>query len=259
MATPHVELVDASICYRLYFENTHTLKELLVNVLKKRRGYRELWAVKNASLTLKPGESVGILGRNGSGKSTLLKLIAGILEPTTGTRTVRGNIASLIELGAGFNGELTGRENVFLNGAIMGMSRREMAKRYDRIVEFAELQDFMDVPVKNYSSGMYARLGFSIATDVDADILLCDEILGVGDEAFQRKCETRIRTFIDAGKSVVFVSHSAEAVAKICQTAVVMRTGEIVHRGPATDCISYYRQMIAEPAPAPAPSPDAAA
>lgn len=254
MAIPHVELTDASICYRLYFENTHTLKELLVNVLKKKRGYRELWAVKNASLTLKPGESVGILGRNGSGKSTLLKLIAGILEPTTGTRTVRGSIASLIELGAGFNGELTGRENVFLNGAIMGMSRREMAKRYDRIVDFAELQEFMDVPVKNYSSGMYARLGFSIATDVDADILLCDEILGVGDEAFQRKCETRIRNFIDGGKSVVFVSHSAEAVAKICQTAVVMRSGEIVHRGAATECISYYREMISEPAPAPTPS-----
>ena len=242
MNTPAIELTDIGMCFRLYYERAHTLKETLLRFLQKRDGYRDLWAVKDLSLTVRPGEAVGIVGRNGSGKSTLLKIIAGVFEPTTGQRVVRGSISALIELGAGFNGELTGRENVFLNGAIMGLSKSEMTKRYDRIVEFAELHDFMDTAVKNYSSGMYARLGFAIATEVDADILLIDEILAVGDEAFQRKCVERIDAQLGAGKTVVYVSHDANSVERICQRAILLQHGVVSFAGTSSETIREYRR-----------------
>lgn len=244
MAEPVIHLTDVGMCFRLYMEKTHTLKEVLLHVLKRRRSYRELWALRHVSVAVHAGESVGIIGRNGSGKSTLLKVIAGVFEPTTGTRRVRGSVAALIELGAGFNAELTGRENVFLNGAIMGLSKADMRQRYDRIVDFAELREYMDVPVKNYSSGMYARLGFAIATDVDADVLLIDEILGVGDEAFQRKSYERIEAYLRTGKTVVFVSHDAALVQQLCQRVILLHHGEIVGVGPTEEMLEAYRQLL---------------
>jgi ABC-type polysaccharide/polyol phosphate transport system ATPase subunit len=244
MAEPIIQLTDVGMRFRLYLEKTHTLKEVMLNVLKRRHGYRDLWALRHVSFAVKAGESVGVIGRNGSGKSTLLKVIAGVFEPTTGMRSVCGSVASLIELGAGFNAELTGRENVFLNGAIMGLSKAAMLRRYDRIVDFAELHDFMDVPVKNYSSGMYARLGFAIATDVDADVLLIDEILSVGDEAFQRKSYDRIAAHLKAGKTVVFVSHDADTVQELCQRAIVLDHGEVVGSGPTGEMIAAYRRLL---------------
>jgi ABC-type polysaccharide/polyol phosphate transport system ATPase subunit len=244
MSEPVLQLTDVGMRFRLYLEKTHTLKETMLSVLQGRHRYRELWALRHISLTVEAGESVGIIGRNGSGKSTLLKVIAGVFEPTTGTRIVRGSVASLIELGAGFNAELTGRENVFLNGAIMGLSKADMLRRYDRIVDFAELHDYMDVPVKNYSSGMYARLGFAIATDVDADVLLIDEILSVGDEAFQRKSYDRIEAHLQAGKTLIFVSHDADAVKQLCKRAMLLHHGEVVGTGPTEEVIEEYHRLL---------------
>ncbi|MBI5507206.1 MAG: ABC transporter ATP-binding protein [Deltaproteobacteria bacterium] len=245
MTDPLLQLKDVGVRFRLHFERAFTLKEVFINTVRRKNGYRDLWALKGINLDIKAGEAVGIIGRNGSGKSTLLKVIAGVFEPTVGTRTVNGTVAALIELGAGFNGELTGRENVFLNGAIMGRTKAEMLSRYERIVEFAGLKDFMDTPVKNYSSGMYARLGFAIATDVDADILLIDEILGVGDEAFQKKSVARIEAHLAAGKTVVFVSHDAGSIQKICSRAVLLHNGEPSFDGNTTDAIAEYRRQQA--------------
>ncbi len=243
-----VSLVDVGVRFRLYEEKAHTLKETLLHTLKGKRSYRDLWALKHVDLNITPGEALAILGRNGSGKSTLLKVLAGVYEPTQGTRSVHGSIASLIELGAGFNAELTGRENVYLSGAIMGMPRTHMHARYGAIVSFAELDDFMDTPVKNYSSGMFARLGFAIATDVDADLLLIDEVLSVGDEAFQRKSYARIERHLALGKTIVFVSHDAAAVERLCKTAVVLEHGELVFRGPTREALAHYREVLARPA-----------
>ena len=242
MDQPVIELSNIGMRFRLHYEKAHTLKETFVRFVRRRNDYRDLWAVKGVSLKVNPGEAVGIIGRNGSGKSTLLKIIAGVFEPTEGTRTVKGSVSALIELGAGFNGELTGRENLYLNGALMGLSKAEMTKRYDRIVEFAELGDFMDMAVKNYSSGMYARLGFAIATDVDAEILLIDEILAVGDEAFQHKCLQRIDAQLAAGKTVIYVSHAAESVERICQRAVLLQHGSMAFCGSVADTLREYRK-----------------
>jgi lipopolysaccharide transport system ATP-binding protein len=245
VTAPLLELRDAGLLFRLHFERASTLKEVLINTVRRKNGYRDLWALRHIDLEIKAGESVGIIGRNGSGKSSLLKVIAGVFEPTEGTRKVTGSVAALIELGAGFNGELTGRENVFLNGAIMGRSKADMLQRYDRIVEFAELKDFMDTPVKNYSSGMYARLGFAIATDVDADILLIDEILGVGDEAFQKKSMIRIEGHLKQAKTVVFVSHDATSVERICTRAILLHNGEVAFAGGTAETIAEYRRLLA--------------
>ncbi len=240
-----LKLDNVSVHFRLHYESSSTLKEALLIRLKNKPRYRELWALKNVSLDIAKGESVGIVGRNGSGKSTLLKILAGVYTPSSGTCRVDGTIAPLIELGAGFNGELTGRENVYLNGAILGRSRSDMDARYESIVAFSELRDFMDVPVKNYSSGMYARLGFAIATDVEADILVIDEILGVGDEVFQRRCAARIAEHIARGGTMVFVSHDAEAVTKLCTRAIVLRDGEKVFEGPSEAALAHYRATYA--------------
>lgn len=234
-----------SVNFRLHYENGGTLKEAVLARFKGAPRHRELWALKDVSIEIAKGESVGIVGRNGSGKSTLLKIIAGVYSPTTGACDINGTIAPLIELGAGFNGELTGRENVYLNGAILGRTRAEMDERYASIVEFAELRDFMDVPVKNYSSGMYARLGFAIATDVNADILVIDEILGVGDEVFQRRCAKRIASHLEQGRTMIFVSHDAKAVTELCTRAVVLRDGQKVFDGPSGDAMAAYHAMYA--------------
>ncbi len=245
MSEPIVSIDKVGVRFRLQLEKTETLKETFINFLRRKNAYRDLWALEDVTVKVMPGESIGIVGRNGSGKSTLLKVISGVYEPTTGTRAVNGTISALIELGAGFNPELTGRENVFLAGAIMGFNKAEMKERYQGIVDFAELHDFMDTPIKNFSSGMYARLGFSIATQVDADLLIIDEILGVGDEAFQKKSFGRIEAHLAAGKTAIFVSHDASAVERICQRAVVLDHGHIVHEGPTHEAIEAYRRITA--------------
>lgn len=244
MAEPLISFKNLGMRFRLYYERAFTLKETFVNFVRRKNSYRDLWALKDISFDVSRGESVAIIGRNGSGKSTLLKVLAGVLDPTEGTRVVSGSVSALIELGAGFNGELTGRENVFLNGAIMGLSKAEMQQRYQRIVDFAELHDFMDTAVKNYSSGMYARLGFAIATDVDADILLIDEILAVGDEQFQHKCGVRIQEHLDAGKTVLFVSHDPHAVERLCQRAILLQDGRAVFAGGTQATLERYRELL---------------
>ncbi|OGR15216.1 MAG: hypothetical protein A2341_09010 [Deltaproteobacteria bacterium RIFOXYB12_FULL_58_9] len=245
MSEPLVQLVDVGMRFRLHYEKAFTLKETMINLVKRRNNYSDLWALRGVSLDVREGEAVGIVGRNGSGKSTLLKILARVFEPTEGKCILRGSVSALIELGAGFNAELTGRENVFLNGAIMGLSRAEMERRYDQIVDFAELHDFMDTAVKNYSSGMYARLGFAIATDVDGDILLIDEILGVGDEGFQKKCFARIQQHLDGGKTVLLVSHDPDAIERICHRAVLLHNGKVVFAGSAAETLTRYREILA--------------
>ncbi|MBC7792502.1 MAG: ABC transporter ATP-binding protein [Clostridia bacterium] len=235
-----LDLNAISMQFRLELEKTSTLKEVVVNILRRKHGYKFFTALENVSLKVRRGECVGIIGRNGSGKSTLLKIIAGVLSPSQGSRSVQGRLAPLIELGAGFNGELSGRENVFLNGAILGRSRAQMKSRYDSIVDFAELGEFMDVPVKNYSSGMYARLGFAIAMDVEPDILIIDEILAVGDAPFQRKCNERIAQHTGKGGTVLLVSHDAAAVERLCNRAVMLDKGHLAFDGPASEALSRY-------------------
>lgn len=228
---------NLSKCYRIYDKPSYRLWELL---LPRKRLHREFWAVKNAYLDVPHGSTVGIIGENGAGKSTLLKLLTGITEPTTGEVAVDGRIASLLELGAGFHPEFSGAENIYLNCSILGMTDEEIAARFDSIVEFSELGDFIDRPVKTYSSGMYVRLGFSVAASVDPDILLIDEALSVGDEHFKGKCTNRLNEFREAGKTVVFVSHDMGAVKSMCQWVVLMDQGEILVQGTAEKVADQY-------------------
>ena len=193
-----------------------------------RRKIEDFWALRDISFDIDEGETVGLLGHNGSGKSTLLKCVGGILQPTTGLIRVRGRLASLLELGAGFHPDLTGRENVYLNAAILGLKRVDIEKRFDDIVEFAELEQFIDQQVKHYSSGMYVRLGFAVAVNVDPDVLLVDEVLAVGDETFQRKCLDRVHQFQDEGRTIVVVTHAADLVRRICTRVVVLDHGDLV-------------------------------
>lgn len=244
MSAAPVTLGNLGLRYRMEVEKSHTLKEYALRMWRGRNAHRELWAIRELDLSIRHGEALGVIGRNGSGKSTLLKLVAGVLRPTEGERHVRGRVAALIDLGAGFRLELTGRENVFLGGALLGRSRREMEERYDSIVAFSELGEFMDVPVKNYSSGMYMRLGFAIATDVDPDILLLDEVLAVGDEAFQGKCRDRIGGFLGTGKTVMFVSHDLGAVREICTRVIVLSHGKLVYDGAPGDAIGCYQRLL---------------
>ena len=205
---------------------------------------QEFWAVKDLSFELKKGESLGIIGPNGSGKSTTLKLLSGILRPDRGTYNVKGRLSALIEVGAGFHPDLTGRENVYLNGAILGLSRKQIDDRFDGIVAFSGIEQFIDSPVKNYSSGMYVRLGFSVAINVDPDVLLIDEVLAVGDEAFQRKCEARIAERVQEGATLVLVSHDAALVERTCERVVVLDGGAAVFDGPAAEGMAHYHEMM---------------
>ena len=211
-----IQVEDVSMRFNLAQEKTETLKEYTVKLLKHQLFFNEFYALRDISFKIEPGESVALIGRNGSGKSTMLKLIAGVMYPTTGSVTVNGEIAPLIELGAGFDLDLTARENVFLNGAVLGHDRAYMQEHFQNIIDFAELWDFVDVPVKNYSSGMIARLGFSIATEVRADILACDEILSVGDFMFQQKCHQRMEQMLSGGTTLLFVSHDRYFLDRIC-------------------------------------------
>ncbi|MGI5919162.1 MAG: ABC transporter ATP-binding protein [Christensenellales bacterium] len=235
---------NASVRFNIASERIDSIKEYFIKLMKRQLMFQEFFALKNINLHVKKGESWGIIGVNGSGKSTLLKLVCGILKPYTGTVELRGSVAPLIELGAGFDMDLTARENIFLNGAVLGHSRKFMKEKFDEIVEFAELQGFLDMPIKNYSSGMAARLGFSIATVVRPDVLIVDEILSVGDYAFQKKCEKRMNELLSGGTTLLYVSHSVDSVKKLCTHALWLEKGEEKMRGDATTvCDSYIKAL----------------
>ena len=219
--------------FNLASERVDNFKEYVIKTLKKQISYDEFWALKDVSFEVKRGDALGLIGLNGSGKSTMLKTIAGVLKPTKGSVSIQGNIAPLIELGAGFDMDLTASENVFLNGALLGYTRKEMEQYYDDIVSFSELHDFMNVPVKNFSSGMVSRLAFAIATIGIPDILIVDEVLSVGDFHFQEKCEKRIKAMLDHGTTLLFVSHSIEQVMKLCNKVVWLDHGVVKRFGDA--------------------------
>ena len=237
-----ISVEHVSMRFSLSSEKFDSFKEYVIKSLKKQVSYDEFWALKDVSFEAKQGDSLGLIGLNGSGKSTMLKTIAGVLKPTKGQVTVGGNIAPLIELGAGFDMDLTARENVFLNGALLGYNRAQMEAQYEDIVEFSELSEFMDVPVKNFSSGMVSRLAFAIATIRIPDILIVDEVLSVGDFRFQEKCEARIQNMKDQGTTILFVSHSIEQVKKICNKVVWLDHGVLKMFGDAQEICSIYEK-----------------
>ena len=226
--------------FRVIHERPDTVRELFAKFLRKPVQYHILEAVSEASFTIQRGEMVGLIGRNGSGKSTLLKMIAGVYRPSSGTVRVEGTIAPLIELGAGMHPELTGRENILLNGLLMGYSKKEMLRREALIIDFAEIGDFINVPVKQYSSGMYMRLAFSVATEVDPDVLVIDEILAVGDAMFQKKCIDRLNSFRAAGKTILMVSHSTEQIVNLCDRAFLLEKGRIIYAGDPLRAAELY-------------------
>ena len=222
-------------------EKVDNLKEYFVKFVKKELTYQEFWALKDVNFKVKKGERVGIVGLNGAGKSTLLKVIAGVLKPTEGSVTTYGKIVPLLELGAGFDKQYTGAENIYLYGSMLGYSKSFIDSKYDEIVEFSELGDFIDVPMKNYSSGMLSRLAFAIATAGKADILIVDEVLAVGDFRFQQKCIDRIRGMMAEGTTVLFVSHSIEQVEEICNKVVWLKSGQIHMKGDSKEICKIYR------------------
>jgi lipopolysaccharide transport system ATP-binding protein len=250
-----LNIAGLSKYYRIYARPQDRLMQAIVPRVQRLFGnadagpvyYREHCAVRDISLQVKAGETVGIVGRNGSGKSTLLELITGVLNPTTGSVSTRSRIAALLELGAGFNPEFSGRDNVFLNAALMGLDQQETRERFDEIVAFSELGDFIDQPLRTYSSGMFVRLAFSVAINTRPDILVIDEALSVGDEAFQRKCFSRIRAFQDAGGTILFVSHSSAAVIELCSKAILLDQGELLYSGVPRDVIAEYQKLLYAP------------
>lgn len=241
-----IEVEKATVRFNLASEHVDNIKEYFIKLIKKELMFQEFLALQDVDFRVKAGESWGIVGTNGSGKSTLLKLLCGILKPYKGSVKVQGNIAPLIELGAGFDGDLTAKENIFLNGTVLGHSRKYMQQYFEEIVDFAELWDFLDMPIKNYSSGMSARLGFSIATVVRPDILIVDEVLSVGDYAFQQKCERRMKEMLENGTTLLYVSHSIESVKSLCQKALWLQKGKVQMSGEAQDiCKSYMDSLEA--------------
>jgi ABC-type polysaccharide/polyol phosphate transport system ATPase subunit len=245
--TPGRIVVDrVSRDFRVHAKAQRTLKDMFV--ARGRLQSRVVHALHDVSLTVEPGDAVGLVGRNGSGKSTLLRLISEIIKPTSGRIETGGRIASLLELGAGFHPEFTGRENVYLNGSIHGLSRARVDEVMDEIVAFAELEKFIDLPVRTYSSGMFMRLGFAVAAHIESDILLLDEVFAVGDEQFQRKCFGKIAEFKHRGGTIIFVSHDARAVERLCDRAVLLRQGEVAFDGATSDAIAAYRRLLADDA-----------
>ena len=223
-----IDVNDVSIMFRLYRENVDSLKEFVVKKIKRQIAYDEFWALQNINFHVGRGEAVGLVGRNGSGKSTLLKTIAGVLKPTKGSVAIKGTVAPMIELGAGFDMDLTATENVFLNGAILGYPKEMLEENMQKIIDFSELKDFMDVPIKNFSSGMFARLGFAVATIYTLDILIVDEILSVCDWQFQAKCHKRIQEMLEQGTTLLFVSHSMDQVKEVCNRAILLEHGHMI-------------------------------
>lgn len=242
MAEAVIDVSHVSMHFNLMVEKVDSLKEYVVKLLKGKLLYNDFIALNDVSFQVKKGEIVGLVGFNGAGKSTMLKILAGVLTPTKGTVKVIGSVAPLIEVGAGFDPELTARENIYLNGAILGHSKKFMDSKFDEIIDFAELKDFVDVPVKNFSSGMYARLGFSIATMVKPDILIVDEVLSVGDYKFQEKCEKRIQTMIDDGVTIILVSHEIGMIERLCTKVIWLDHGNVKDIGPTVKVCSEYRK-----------------
>lgn len=242
MAEKIVEVNNVSMRFNLATERTDTIKEYILKLLQGKLFFNEFYALKNINIEVEKGDAVALIGVNGSGKSTLLKCIAGVLYPTTGSITVKGSVAPLIELGAGFDMDLTARENIYLNGAVLGYDRAFMDAHFDRIVDFAELRDFLDVPVKNFSSGMVARLGFAIATEVKAEVLIVDEVLAVGDFRFQEKCKERIAHLLSGGTTLLFVSHSIDQVKELCNKAAWIDHGNLVYYGPTEKACELYQE-----------------
>ncbi|MBE9215518.1 ABC transporter ATP-binding protein [Plectonema cf. radiosum LEGE 06105] len=236
-----ISLQNVSKCYKRYGRPVDRLREVL---LPQKSYAQEFWALKDISLEVPKGQTVGIVGQNGSGKSTLLQIIAGTLTPTTGEIAVRGRVSALLELGSGFNPEFTGRQNIFFNARLLGMNQGEIEDKFDDIAAFADIGDFLDQPVKTYSSGMYVRLAFSVAINVDPQIMIVDEALAVGDARFQQRCMTRINQLRNSGISVLFVSHDAEAVKRLCDYAIVLEKGTVVNRGVALDMVSWYLALM---------------
>lgn len=248
---PIIEVNAISKCYKLGHFNMTSFREEVSRIFGMRRGAspstrssnEEFWALRDVSFAINAGEVVGIIGRNGAGKSTLLKILSRITEPTSGEAVLRGRVASLLEVGTGFHPELSGRENIFLNGAILGMKRAEIAAKFDEIVDFAEISQFIDTPVKRYSSGMYVRLAFAVAAHLEPDILIVDEVLAVGDIAFQRKCVGRMNEVSRDGRTVLFVSHNLGLVDTLCQSAICLKQGEIIAQGATDEVIAVYNNL----------------
>jgi ABC-2 type transport system ATP-binding protein len=237
-----IKLDSVSVRYRLPRERILSFKEYAIRFLQRRVQFDDFWALSGISLEIKKGEIFGIVGRNGAGKSTLLKVISRVLKPTRGRVRLRGRIAPLLELGAGFHPELTGRENVYLNGLLLGYTRAEISSHFDQIMDFAEIQDFVDAPLRTYSTGMAARLGFAVATMSQPDILIVDEVLSVGDQQFQRKCQNRIREYQNNQTTILLVSHSMEMISSICRRVAWLEKGQLRMVGEVLDVVESYRQ-----------------
>jgi ABC-type polysaccharide/polyol phosphate transport system ATPase subunit len=255
-----ISLNNVTQRFRVIHERPDTLRELFSKFFKKRFSFHHFEAVSGVSFDVHQGEIVGLIGRNGSGKSTLLKIVAGVYRPTSGSVTVNGSLAPMIELGAGMHHELTGRENILLNGLLMGYSKELMLKREQKIVEFADIGEFIDAPVKQYSSGMYMRLAFAVATEVDPDILVVDEILAVGDSKFQEKCLNRLRSFRDRGKTILFVTHTLQQVESYCDRVILLEKGKMILDGSPAEAIKAYlggETAVDEPVLVETPSPHA--
>jgi ABC-type polysaccharide/polyol phosphate transport system ATPase subunit len=237
-----INLNDVSVRYRLPGERIHTFKEYVIRILQNKIKFKDFYALKGVNLEIFKGEILGIIGNNGAGKSTMLKVISRVLIPTHGRVWIKGAVSPLLELGAGFHPELTGRENVFLNGTILGHPTREIEEHMEEIIEFSELGDFIDSPLRTYSSGMHARLGFAAATSWDPSILILDEVLSVGDETFRKKCEARMRKFRSGGTTSIMVSHSMDSVMSLCKRAAWLDHGTVQLVGPADEVVAAYRK-----------------
>jgi ABC-2 type transport system ATP-binding protein/lipopolysaccharide transport system ATP-binding protein len=237
-----IRLENVGVCYRAPSERIRSVKEYAIRWIQGKIKHREFWALREVSLTIQNGETLGLIGHNGAGKSTLLKLVARVLRPTTGRVVVHGNVAPLLEFGAGFHPDLTGRENIYLNGAMLGFNRKEMDEKFNRIVDFAELGEFIEAPIRTYSSGMVARLGFAVATDIKPDILIVDEVLSVGDEAFQRKSAARMQEFRQQGATILLVSHAMATIEEMCHQVAWLDHGRLMMLGAPSEVIQAYRQ-----------------
>ena len=244
MSKTAIEVDNVSMKFNLSREKVDSLKDYIFKTIKREIQYNEFWALKNVSFSVEKGDRVGILGLNGAGKSTLLKVISGVFKPTEGHVDKHGKMVPLLELGAGFDPQYTGKENIYLYGAMLGYTKKFIDSKYDEIVEFSELQKFMDVPVKNYSSGMKSRLGFSIATVVEPKILILDEVLSVGDAKFRKKSEKKIMIMFDSGVTVLFVSHSLEQVQRLCNKAMILEKGKLIAYGDIVPISEQYSKMI---------------
>jgi len=243
-ASSAVSIQDVSLRFRIPREKIRSVKEYAIRRLKRELAYEDFWALRELNLEIRPGEVFGIIGRNGAGKTTLLKVIARVLRPTSGRVVIRGRVAPLLGLGAGFNEELTGRENVFLNGTALGYSIADLKARLERIVAFAELEEFIDAPLRTYSNGMRARLGFAIATDVMPDILLLDEIMSVGDAIFRKKSEARIAQIRERGATVIVVSHGLPTIKKLCSRGLLLDRGGALRMGPTEEIVDAYTERF---------------